>query len=192
MKNKDGIIEAVDELPSVGVVLIDVQESLLNNIAKKDELLSSLNILIKAIKSFGLPLIVTEQVPEKLGPTVDYLSRLIPSVNPIKKNSFSVFGSEEFHINLNEQRLSHLVFVGIETSICIYLSAVDALKSGLEVTILYDCVGARRSKEDESVVLEKLEKAGCHILPLESFLYGYMGTAEHPSFRQISKLVRER
>ena len=37
MKNKDGIIEAVDELPSVGVVLIDVQESLLNNIAKKDE-----------------------------------------------------------------------------------------------------------------------------------------------------------
>ena len=191
MKNKDGIIEAVDELPSVGVVLIDVQESLLSTIANKDELLCSLNILIKAIKSFSLPLIVTKQVPEKLGLTIDCVSRFMPSINPIKKNSFSVFGSEEFHIELNERKLSHLVFVGIETSICIYLSAVDALKSGLEVTILYDCVGARRS-DDASIALAKLEKLGCHIIPLESFIYAFLRTADHSDFREISKLIRDR
>jgi len=88
MKNKDGIIEAVDELPSVGVVLIDVQESLLSTIANKDELLCSLNILIKAIKSFSLPLIVTKQVPEKLGLTIDCVSRFMPSINPIKEQFF--------------------------------------------------------------------------------------------------------
>jgi hypothetical protein len=41
-------------------------------------------------------------------------------------------------------------------------------------------------------VIKKLESSGCHIIPLESFLYGYLGTAEHPKFRPISKLVRDR
>ena len=65
------------------------------------------------------------------------------------------------------------------------------MKAGYDVTILSDCVGARRT-EDGSVALKKLESSGCHIIPLESFLYGYLGTAEHPDFRVISKLVRNR
>lgn len=191
MRSKDEVTEAVDELPSVGVVLIDVQESLLCNIAKKDELLKSLGILIKAIKNFRLPLIITEQVPEKLGPTIDYISCLIPSFIAIKKNSFSIFGSDKFYTNLKDRRLSHLVLVGIETPICVYLSAIDALKSGLEVTVLYDCVGSRRP-DDALIALAKLEKLGCHIIPLESFIYACLRSADHPSFREISKLVKDR
>ena len=52
-------------------------------------------------------------------------------------------------------------------------------------------VGARRTG-DETIVLTKLESCGCHVIPLETFLYGFLGTAEHPNFRLISKLVRDR
>ena len=46
--------------------------------------------------------------------------------------------------------------------------------------------------KDERVAIDKLKDAGCHIIPMESFLYGFMTTSEHPSFREVSKLVRER
>ena len=191
MKIEEGIEEIKNEPRGLGLILVDAQESLLKGIQKKDELISALLVLLQSAKLFNLPLFVTEQVPDKLGSTAEKLMPHLLDTNRITKNSFSVFGADDFKHDLLDHDLTHLLIVGIETPICIYLSAIDARKAGYEVTILSDCVGARRT-EDESVVLEKLEKAGCHILPLESFLYGYMGTAEHPSFRQISKLVRER
>ena len=191
MKIEERIKNSNKPLSGVEIVLIDMQENLIQGILNKDELIDSLLLLIQSIKIFKLPLIVTEQVPEKLGPTLGVLSSQFPNENPIAKNSFSIFGSSEFCDHLNNNSISHLILSGIETPICVYLSAIDALKEGYEVTILSDCVGSRRT-EDERVIFRKLENAGCHILPLESFLYGCLGNAEHSDFREISKLVRDR
>lgn len=175
---------------NIAVILIDVQDSLIAGIKKKDLLIDALNVLIKSSEIFNLPILLTEQVPHKLGGTSSSLL-LSSDITRIDKNSFSIFGSEGVQQYLSEQKVSHLILSGVETSICVYLSAIDAIKAGLEVTILSDCIGARRT-EDESVVLAKLQNAGCHILPMESFLYGYMGTAAHPNFREISKLISNR
>ena len=191
MKIEERIKDSKNQFNGVGVVLIDAQETLLSGIGKKDDLVDALLLLIQSIKILKLPLIVTEQVPDKLGGTAEIISAHFINNNPISKSAFSIFGSVEFRTHLKELNINHLILTGIETSICIYLSAIDALKAGYEVTILSDCVGARRRK-DERVVLTKLESSGCHVIPLESFLYGYLGTAEHPDFRLISKLVRVR
>lgn len=191
MKIEETIKEIKNGTGGLGIILVDAQETLLQGIQKKDELISALLVLLQSAKLFNLPLFVTEQVPDKLGPTDEKLLPYLLDTNRIDKNSFSIFGADELKRDLIDNDLTHLLIAGIETPICIYLSAIDARKAGYEVTVLSDCVGARRT-EDESVIFEKLENAGCHILPLESFLYGYMGTAEHPSFRQINKLVRAR
>ncbi len=191
MKIEERIQEIENETGGLGLILVDAQESLLKGIQKKDELISAILVLLQSAKLFNLPLFVTEQVPGKLGSTAEKLMPYLLDTNRIAKNSFSIFGVDELKGDLIDNNLSHLLISGIETPICIYLSAIDARKAGYEVTILSDCVGARRT-EDETVIFEKLENAGCHILPLESFLYGYMRSAEHPNFRQVSKLVRER
>ena len=154
-------------------------------------MIDALLLLVQSVKILKLPLIVTEQVPNKLGKTSEIISAHLNSNKTISKSAFSIFGSVDFTNHLKELNINHLILTGIETSICIYLSAIDALKAGYEVTILSDCVGARRTG-DERVALTKLESSGCHVIPLESFLYGYLGTAEHPEFRLISKLVRDR
>ena len=175
----------------VGIILVDVQERLLSAIETKDYLIDALILLIQSIKIFKIPLIVTEQVPDKLGATSEILLSYLSNSDRIAKSSFSVFGSPQFIDALNSQKLKHLILTGVETPICIYLSAIDALKQGYEVTILSDCVGARRS-EDQEVIFGKLERAGCHIIPLESFLYGFLGSAEHADFGDINQLVRNR
>jgi nicotinamidase-related amidase len=191
MKIEERIKDSQNQLNGVGIVLIDAQESLLSGIDKKDDLIDALLLLVQSVKILKLPLIVTEQVPNKLGKTSEIISAHLNSNKTISKSAFSIFGSVDFTNHLKELNINHLILTGIETSICIYLSAIDALKAGYEVTILSDCVGARRTG-DERVALTKLESSGCHVIPLESFLYGYLGTAEHPEFRLISKLVRDR
>ena len=185
------ISKSNSNLSGLAIILVDLQEKLLSGIHNKKQLLNSVRLLIQSAKLFEINIVLTEQVPEKLGNTDLFLSELLPCSNVVAKNSFSVFGSDSFKNYLKSAETNHIVLCGIETSICIYLSAIDARRAGMEVTILYDCVGGRR-EDDSRITLDKLELAGCHIMPLESFLYGLMGNADCPQFKVISKLVKER
>ena len=49
------------------LVVIDVQEKLFPVINEKETFLENLKILIKGFQLFDLPIILTEQVPEKFG-----------------------------------------------------------------------------------------------------------------------------
>ena len=69
MKIEESIQTSKFNTANVAVFLIDVQESLLNGIKNKDQLIDALNILIQSTKIFNLPFIITEQVPQKLGIT---------------------------------------------------------------------------------------------------------------------------
>jgi nicotinamidase-related amidase len=77
----------------------------------------------------------------------------------------------------------------VETPVCVYQTAIDALRSGLQVTVLADCVGARRP-DDAQVCLQALARAGAHLLPAETVFYSVLGSAEHPAFRAYTELVK--
>ena len=68
------------------LVLIDVQEKLFPVINEKETFLENLKILIKGFQLFDLPIILTEQVPEKLGSTVEPIKSLLPDTKPIIKS----------------------------------------------------------------------------------------------------------
>ncbi len=58
------------------------------------------------------------------------------------------------------------------------------------MTILSDCVGARR-EADAAACLEALARAGAFILPSETVFYSILGGAKHPFFRAYTELVKE-
>ena len=65
------------------LVVIDVQEKLFPVIHKKEIFLKNLEILVKGFQLFELPIILTEQVPDKLGPTIEPIRSLLEDVDPI-------------------------------------------------------------------------------------------------------------
>ena len=71
------------------------------------------------------------------------------------------------------------------------ISNVDALKNGLGVTIISDCVLSRRDT-DADTALNELSKAGASILSLETILYSLMASSSHPKFKEICSLVKSR
>ena len=58
------------------LVIIDVQEKLFPVMKDRQTLLKNLIILIKGFQLFKLPVIITEQVPEKLGNTIEFRTTL--------------------------------------------------------------------------------------------------------------------
>ena len=94
-------------------------------------------------------------------------------------------------IGLSEIVLIISLLTGVETSICIYLTAMDGIRRGLGVTVLADCVLARR-EEDGLESLRAMQSAGVQVICLESLIYSILGSADHPNFKEITAFVRER
>jgi nicotinamidase-related amidase len=80
--------------------------------------------------------------------------------------------------------------LGIETSICIYQTAIQALGDDIGVTLLSDCISERRA-EDREPVLKQLLSMDAHVLPAETIFYSLLGSAAHPQFRAFTELVKQ-
>ncbi len=84
-----------------------------------------------------------------------------------------------------------MVITGVETAICVYLTALEALSKKLKVTVLSDCVSGRR-RNDSEVALADLSRRGVSVLPLETFVYSLLESAAHDQFKSVSALIKKR
>ena len=178
-------------LEGVAALVVDLQGVFFEMVDKPDELLASCRFFLQAVDLFDLPIFLTEQVPDKLGHTEKALRELAEEAPVFAKNSFSALGAQGLPEVLKKAGTEHLLLAGVETSICVYFTALEALSSEKTVTVLTDCVSCRRPADGEWA-LRKLAAAGCHLLPAESVFYGMLGGAGHPHFKAFTKLVRER
>ena len=106
------------------------------------------------------------------------------------KQAFSALGDAEIRKALLETRaVRHLLICGIETPICVYQTAVAALADEVLVTVLSDCVGARRA-DDAADCLNALARHGAHVLPSETVFYSLLRDTTHPYFRDFTRLVK--
>lgn len=92
--------------------------------------------------------------------------------------------------DLEDLAPKQVVLVGIETHICMLQTALDLLRIGKQVFVVGDAVGAR-SAERHEMGLRRIEAAGAVIVHSESIVYEWLGTAEHPRFRDVLALVKE-
>jgi len=191
MKKCEEEINTDPEMAGLAGLILDAQPRLLEGIEGAETLLDSIKVFARSMGALGVPACVTEQVPDKLGSTDDGVLEACPDSPIFPKDSFSAFGCPDFEEWISAGGVEHLLLTGIETPICVYLTAVDAVRRGLTVTILTDCVGCRRP-EDGKWALRKLENLGCHLLPLESLLYAMLKSARHEQFRAVSALVKDR
>jgi nicotinamidase-related amidase len=145
-----------------------------------------------AARGLEMPVAFTEQAPAKLGGTEPTLLALADSPEVHAKDTFSALAAgSAVRTALTEGRhIEHLILCGVETPICVFQTAVDAIQAGLAVTVLTDCVGARR-QGDAGVCLEALARAGAHILPAETVFYSILGGSSHPFFRAFTELVKK-
>ena len=159
--------------------------------------LDSLGVaMLRASELLEFRALVTEQVPDKLGKTVDALQPLLAErkdVLVVGKTKFSMCteGSAAF-LEAKSENLasSQALLVGLEAHVCVAQTAFDLLDRGWEVFVLVDGVSSIRVG-DRAAALRRMERAGCVLTTSEAALFEMIGDATHAKFRDISKLVRE-
>lgn len=148
-----------------------------------------MQFLIQAAKEIGIPVLATEQNPTRMGRTEEALLCLLNEEDVFSKMSFSVWGCEPFKERIHSLGRKQMILVGMETHICISLSANDLLNAGYEVVVCPDAVSSR-SQERHKLGMERIRDAGAVPAHSEAVVYELLGTAESSAFKPILQLVK--
>lgn len=172
------------------LVVIDVQEKLFPIMHEKETFLKNLQILIKGFQLFNLPILLTEQVPDKLGPTIEPIMSLLPDLKPISKSSFSCAGDVGFTWQAGSySSCDGVVLAGIETHVCVYQTERDLIHRGQHVEVVTDAVTSRDSN-NHGIALDRIRNNGGFLTTVEMLLFSLQEKAEDDRFRELIKLVK--
>lgn len=171
------------------LVLIDVQGRLAQLMFDKAHLFSRLETVVSGVRLLDVPLLCTEQIPDKLGPTIPGLMELMPDVTPIPKTAFSCWGEPAFREQLEALGRNCIVLAGIETHVCVVQTALDLVNSGYSVQVVADAVSSRDQRNREAA-LRRMQAAGVCVTTVEMVLFELMRDATHPAFRDLLRLVK--
>jgi isochorismate hydrolase len=180
----EGILEAEDAL----LVVVDLQESFRRVIWHWDETVSNIVKLIKGCTVVGVPILVTEQYPKGLGPTVQEV-RSVLKTQPIEKIHFGCFGEELFLNRMKQLNKRQMILCGIEAHVCVLNTALEAISEGFEVHYVVDAVSSRRMS-DKEIALDRVKQSSVYVSSTEMVLFQLLKKAGTKEFKEVSRLVK--
>jgi nicotinamidase-related amidase len=172
------------------LLVVDVQDKLLVKMPNPSALVRDVAFLIDVAKAVQVPILATEQYPKGLGPTTGELRKRLAPILPAKM-TFSCCGAPGLLAALRVSGRPHVVLAGMETHVCVMQTALDLLGEGLNVFLPSDALQAR-FLSDHNIALHRMERAGAIVTSVEATAFEWLGSAEHPQFKVISKLIQER
>lgn len=173
------------------LLLVDVQGRLARIMHGQPSLFNSLELLVKGIQILEIPILWMEQIPSKLGPTVEEIRSLMTPAGavPIEKDCFSCCNEPVFMEQLTALNRNQVLITGIETHICVFQTTHDLIEKGYEVQVVSDCVSSRTLANKE-VGLKRMMQCGAAITSVEMALFELLKHARGDLFKQIIPLVK--
>lgn len=148
--------------------------------------------LVLAAGKLDIPVLVTEQYPRGLGPTLPVIRDRLPENHPRhEKTSFSCLDASGVREWLADLDRDEIVLTGMEAHVCVLQTALGLLDAGYDVTVVSDAILSRYS-EDYHAGIGLLRQAGARVASFETVLFGWIGDADTTAFKELSSMVRER
>lgn len=167
------------------LVFIDLQEKLMPSISHGQEVIDQSIILATIAGLLEVPVLGTEQVPEKLGPNVADVRELCQQT--IGKHHFDA--CPDGLIDQLPEGRHHIVIGGCETHVCMLQTALSLLDAGFKVWVVADATGSR-NEFDRDVALDRLHQSGANIVTTEMVAFEWMRDCRHPRFRDVQALIK--
>lgn len=167
------------------VIVIDVQEKLMPAIAFGDDIIDRCTTLVTIAGLLEVPVVATEQLPDKLGPSVESIREL--SNQMLTKSHFDACPDGLIE-QLPEAR-QHVVIAGCEAHVCMMQTALSLLDAGYKVWVVADATGSR-NEFDRDVALDRLSDSGARIVTLEMVVFEWLRDSRHPKFREVQALIK--
>ncbi|XP_072162966.1 isochorismatase domain-containing protein 2-like [Diadema setosum] len=174
-------------LRNSALFVCDMQEKFRPTIKYYPEIIDVSTRLFRAAKTLEMPVVITEQYPKGLGPTVQELGVNRDEEDIYAKTCFSMV-LPDVEEKLKKNDVKSVIMCGIETQACVQQTTLDLLDKGYDVHIVADAVSSR-SLVDRMFAISRMRDSGAFITTSESVLLSLVKDAAHPKFKEIQKLI---
>jgi nicotinamidase-related amidase len=189
------------------LVLIDLQAKLVPAIHEGAAVVHNALRLAQAADLLRVPISVTEQYPQGLGPTVPELA--VYAKNPLVKMEFSAadaglvemlsdIGTPKASPNARsvpkhlqkprENQRTDIIIAGVEAHVCV-LQTVMGLLDDFDVYVVTDAVSSR-TERNRDAAYDRMAAEGASLVTTEMVLFEWLRSAEHPQFKAVQGLIK--
>src|SRR5262245_15868786 len=150
-------------------------------------------ILIELARRLRLPVVVSEQYPKGLGPTVPAIRRALEepglTLERVEKIDFSCGTVPAFlEIFLRLKRAQWIV-AGMEAHVCVYQTARDIIAAGADVHVPADAV-ISRTPANKEIGIGLIGRSGAVVTGTETVVFDALRCAGTDDFRALSKVLK--
>ncbi len=169
------------------LLIIDVQQRLIPVIDGSDALVRKIVHAARVARLFGIPLLHTEQAPDKLGRTVPpIMDALGEDAEPARvKQEISAAPSFK-----QDELPRTLLIAGIETHVCVRQTVYDLHERGHAVYLLADAVGSRSPTDHTLALHEMREHCARRVTSVETVAWELLGRAEGETFKRLLAILK--
>ena len=168
------------------LLVVDVQARLLPAMSEPDLVVANSTKLVAAAKRLAIPVLVSEQYPRGLGPTVEALAG---AGTVLAKMSFSCAADPGIAQALERVGRRQIVLCGIESHVCVLQTAIGLRAKGYDVAVVWDAVSSRK-QADKDLAAERLRANGVWLIGTEMAVFEWLGVAGTPEFKELSALIK--
>jgi nicotinamidase-related amidase len=176
------------------LLVVDIQERLLPAMSEdaRTRVVASTRLLIAAARRLGLPIVVSQQYPKGLGPTVAAVEDALAGASDLHrfdKLEFSAEQCDAFTALAPKLGRDQWIVCGMETHVCVYQTARGLAGRGYAVHVCADAVSSR-TEANWRVGLDLITRAGALVTSTEVCVFDLLERAGSDEFRELSKLVK--
>lgn len=172
------------------VLIVDAQARLVPAIERGQVVVGALDRVLRAADLLDVPTRATEHCAEAIGPTVPVLRDRLGASRILAKRHFD--GMAEPGISEAMFALDRPVAVvaGVEAHVCVAQTVLGLGRAGYQVAVVEDGCGSRRP-QDRETGLARMRAAGAIPVTVEALIFEWLGSADHPLFRQALSIIKD-
>lgn len=172
-----------------GLLVVDIQARLVPSMADPQAVIANSGVLLKAARRLRVPVLVSEQYPRGLGPTVAELRALLSPDEIVEKLTFSCLAEDDYLRRFRQLGREQAVIAGIEAHVCVLQTAADLLAAGAGVFVVADATSSRTTANHRAA-LARLGALGAAIVTTEMVVFEWLRRAGTPQFKDLSALIK--
>lgn len=171
------------------LLVVDMQEKLIPAMSDPRRIIVNCEKLMKAAQRLDVPMVVSEQYPKGIGPTMIDLRPYLPQDGIVEKNHFPMTSSEEALRRIRASGKRQMILSGVEAHVCVMQTALALKGMGFEPFVVADAVASRKV-ESEILAFDRLRQAGIFVVNVEMVLFEWLGEAGTPEFKDLMPLIK--
>lgn len=175
------------------LVLVDYQHRLMPQIDRGEAVVAEALRLAAIARVLGVPVLGTEQNPDRLGPNGDAVRAVCGTT--LAKTHFDACQDgllaliATAHPPRPAAEPRDIVIAGCEAHVCLLQTTLGLLRAGHRARVVASACGSRRTG-DHGLAMQRLQQAGATLVSLEMVAFEWLHDCRHPRFREVLQLVK--